>query len=119
MREGTPVNVWVSMTPGVIKQSPLVLVQQESILRSPEAFYTMTVNMPGLQDHISLLKLEQSRDAHFFWVPNMKFGDVLVFSNFKTAHSAVWLPNDSSKSRQSAEMRMLLMYADKWKKSCE
>jgi len=42
----------------------------------------------------------------------MKFGDVLVFLNAKTAHSAVKLLNNSTKSRQSAEMRMLLLDFD-------
>jgi len=56
--------------------------------------------------------MDPSLDANFFWLPNMKFGDVLVFLNQKTAHSAVKLLNKSTKSRQSAEMRMLLLEFD-------
>jgi len=112
VRTGTHVNVWVSLTSGEIEQSPLALVQPESVLSSPESFHTMIVNMPGVDDYISLLKLDPSRTANFFWIPNMKFGDVLMFLTWKTAHSAVRLLNKSTKSRQSAEMRMLLLEFD-------
>jgi len=112
VKEATPVNVWVSLTPGEIEQSPLVLVNPNSILLVPESFYTIMVHMPTMEEHVSLLKLDQSQNAKFFWVPNMRFGDALVFWNYKTAHSAVKLLNKSTKSRQSAEMRMLLMEFD-------
>jgi len=79
VKGGTHVNVWVSLTSGEIEQSPLALVHPDSVLLSSESFHTMIVNMPGVNDYISLLKLDPSRDANFFWVPNMKFGDVLVF----------------------------------------
>lgn len=109
VKRGTHVNVWVSLTSGEIEQSPLALVHPDSIPLSSQSFHTMLVNMPGVNDYISLLKLDPSQDAKFFWIPNMKFGDVLVFLTWKTAHSAVKLFNKSTKSRQSAEMRMLLL----------
>jgi len=79
VKSGTHVNVWVSLTSGEIEQSPLALVYPDSVLLTSESFHTMIVNMPGVNDYISLLKLDSSQDANFFWVPNMKFGDVLVF----------------------------------------
>jgi len=109
MLNGRSINVWLSLTPGHIEQSPLVLVDPTSIRLSHDAFYTMKVNMPGLVGSISLLKLAQSESARFHWIPNMEFGDVLVFSNSMTPHSAVRVLNGSDKSRRSAEMRMVLI----------
>jgi hypothetical protein len=114
-KAGIHVNVWVALSQGEIKQKPLVLVHPGSISLSPDSFYTMPVNFPGLNDNISLLKFNPSRDAQYFWVPDMKFGDLLVFSTFKTAHSSVELLNHSTKSRESAEMRMLLFEYDDMK----
>jgi len=107
--DGTAINAWVSLTSGHIEQDPLVLVDPSSISLSHESFYTMHVKMPGLMDSISLLKFKQSKDARFFWVPKMKFGDLLLFSTSSTAHSSVEVLNGSQKSRQSAEMRMVLL----------
>lgn len=107
--EGTAINAWVSLTSGHIEQEPLALVDPTSIKVSHEAFYTMHVEMPGLVDTISLLKFEESMTARFFWVPKMKFGDLLIFSTISTPHSAVRVLNDSEKPRQSAELRMVLL----------
>jgi len=112
MMNGLSINVWVSLTPGHIEQSPLVLVDPKSIRSSHDAFYTMKVNMPGLVESISLLKMEQSETARFYWIPQMEFGDVLIFSNSMTPHSAVKMLNGSEKSRRSAEMRMVLIPRD-------
>jgi len=108
-KDGAAINAWVSLTSGHIEQDPLVLVDPTSIGLSHESFYTMKVEMPGLLDSISTLKFEQSKVARFYWVPEMKFGDMLVFSTCNTPHSAVKILNKSRKARQSAEMRMVLL----------
>ena len=109
MLSGHKLNVWISLTPGIIEQSPLVLVDPKTIRLSHESFYTMKVHMPGLEETLSLLKVKQSETAKFHWIPEMQFGDILIFSNSKTPHSAVRVLNGSTKPRQSAEMRMILL----------
>jgi len=112
MLNGYSINVWVSLTAGNIEQSPLVLVDPKSVQLFNDSFFTMKVNMPGLEESISLLKWEQSERARFHWIPQMRFGDVLIFSNSNTPHSAVRVLNGSSKPRRSAEMRMVLIERD-------
>ena len=109
IQNGHAVNVWISLTPGIIEQDPLVLVDPKTIQLSHESFYTMKVHMPQWEDSISLLKEHQTENATFHWIPEMQFGDILIFSTSETPHSAVHILNGSTKPRQSAEMRLVLL----------
>ncbi|MDY6804689.1 MAG: hypothetical protein SXA11_12890 [Cyanobacteriota bacterium] len=106
-------NVWVSLTPGQIKQEPLVVADKSSVALKCDAIDdastvgVLNVNFPGLFETISLLRSRAVEEVRWLWHPNMRFGEAMLLSTTGTPHSAVWLADRSWSRRKSAEIRVL------------
>jgi len=112
-------NIWVSLTPGTIKQQPLAFLMTNpstkqdvmSSLNVSSVLSTLDVTFPGFNDTISVLRSRVAEDpaSRFGWRPNTQFGEAVMFYTYKTPHSAVWLPNGPKDApRKSAELRVLV-----------
>lgn len=108
-------NLWVSLTPGEIKQEPLVVADKSTIalkcdgIDDASTVGVLNVNFPGLFDTISLLRARAVEGVRWLWHPNMRFGETIVLSNTNTPHSAVWLVEQPWSRRKSAEIRVLMV----------
>lgn len=107
------VNLWVSLTPGEIKQTPLVVADRRTLDLGPEDLdkvSTVAVTFPTLKDTLTLVRSKVAASTRWLWRPKMRFGEVLLFSTPYTPHSAVHLvdgPEDAP--RQSAEIRVFIV----------
>jgi len=107
-------NLWVSLTPGEIKQQPLAVADMRNILLDDsdvDLVSTHKIIFPGLEDTITVLRPRAIECAKLMYRPNMKFGEVILFSTTHTPHSAVWLDGQPEAARCSAEIRLLLVDA--------
>ena len=114
-------NIWISLTPGVIEQSPLAFLDilsehderwKEKLRTQFMKFKASNDNM--LVDTITVMEGKVSDFARIIWKPDMKFGEVSIFPTFLIPHSAVTLIDEdgnlsASTARTSAELRILLM----------
>mmetsp|Transcript_45863 Transcript_45863/g.127648 ORF Transcript_45863/g.127648 Transcript_45863/m.127648 type:complete len:374 (-) Transcript_45863:96-1217(-) len=105
-------NLWVSMTPGEIRQNPLAVADMRNILLDDgdlDCVSTHAIVFPGLEDTITVLRPRATEVARLLYRPRMRFGEVIMFSTTHTPHSAVWLEGTPDVPRCSAEIRLLLV----------
>jgi hypothetical protein len=109
------VNIWVSLTPGIIEQQPLVFMdRQRAILRGCdplEKVVSIQNVSPQLKDSTNhFLPSCTAQNGLFHWRPQMRFGEAFIFSTLHTPHSAVWLSEQSPCSaRCSGELRLFMV----------
>jgi len=106
------VNVWTALTPGGVRQHPLAVIDKRSIdLEGDQAFQsfnTLPICFPGLTSTLTALRKGAVPSTRWLFKPEMRFGDMLLFSTTETPHAAVRLCNMPDAHRQSAEMRFFL-----------
>lgn len=111
------VNLWVSLTPGVLKQHPCVFLLngengQNAFSSNDDVSMvsTMHTHIKNFNDTITVLRsgMADSADAVWGMAPNMSFGEALLWYSDRTPHGAVWLNDEPDVDRISAEMRVLV-----------
>lgn len=109
-------NLWVSLTPGKIVNEPLAVADMRNILLDDsdiECVSTHAIVFPGLlEDTITVMRKKATAGAKLVYRPDMRFGEVLLFSTTSTPHSAVWLDGQPAVGRCSGEIRLLLVDRD-------
>ncbi|CAE7036374.1 unnamed protein product [Symbiodinium sp. CCMP2456] len=110
------VNLWVSLTPGILKQHPCVFLlngkngQNASSPPDVSMVTTMHTHIKNFNDTITVLRssVADSEDALWGMAPNMSFGQALLWYSDRTPHGAVWLNDEPDVERISAEIRVLV-----------
>ena len=112
------VNLWVSLTPGELRQHPMAFLlnsaKEESAFSSApdlnDVASTMHSQIKNFNDTITVLRegITSKETARWGVVPKMTFGQALLFYADRTPHGAVWLTEEPASARISAEMRVLV-----------
>ena len=111
-------NLWVSLTPGMLNQHPIAFLLngadgKNAISSAPDLndmVSTMHVQIKNYNDTITVLRSSVASAETALWgmVPNMTFGQALLFYTDRTPHSAVRLTQEPDTERISAEIRVLV-----------
>eukprot|EP00747_Dinoflagellata_sp_TGD_P208252 gnl/TRDRNA2_/TRDRNA2_81768_c0_seq1.p1 gnl/TRDRNA2_/TRDRNA2_81768_c0~~gnl/TRDRNA2_/TRDRNA2_81768_c0_seq1.p1 ORF type:complete len:336 (+),score=25.19 gnl/TRDRNA2_/TRDRNA2_81768_c0_seq1:51-1058(+) len=111
------VNIWVSLTPGIIEQQPLAFMDRRNTMLCGSHTLSNVVSIRSgfskLKDNLNHFLLSRTaRCGEFYWKPRMCFGEAFLFSTLHTPHSAVWLSASSSHThRCSGELRCFVVEA--------
>ena len=111
-------NLWVSLTPGELKQHPMGFLLNSAKGQSAfssaqdlnDVASTMHSQIKTFNDTITVLRegITSKETARWGMVPKMTFGQALLFYADRTPHGAVWLKEEPASQRISAEIRVLV-----------
>jgi hypothetical protein len=105
------VNVWVSLTKGVIEQEPVIVGDKRTLKLTTNSTMTIPIKFPNMDDSwpvLTVLRDSALTGNRWLYRPNMRFGEAFIFSNTETPHTAAWLVGQELKARSSAEIRLLM-----------
>ena len=108
------INVWISLTKGGIKGSPLTVMDVSTLKKEQVIPYIASRRKrPGetRNQDFTAVGIKHHPDNKWYYCDKMKLGKAYLFKSRKTQHSAFSLPG-KNQPRQSMECRLLLLDID-------